>query len=70
MGNFRLFQQARCEVIVKYKNCNFLEHEWIRTGIRILEAQIDGKNKNIDARKNVTGSYSKKRVYADDCFYA
>ena len=43
MGNFRLFQQARCEVIVKYTNCNLLEHEWIRTGIRTLEAQIDEK---------------------------
>ena len=27
MGDFRLFQQARCEVIVKYTNCNLLEHE-------------------------------------------
>ena len=29
MGNFRVFQQARCEVIVKFTNCNLLEHEWI-----------------------------------------
>ena len=35
-----------------------LEHERIRT----LEAQIDQKNKNIEARQNVTGS-DKKRVY-------
>ena len=27
MGNFRLFQQVRCEVIVKYTNCNLLDHE-------------------------------------------
>ena len=27
MGNFWLFQQARYEVIVKYTNCNLLEHE-------------------------------------------
>ena len=57
MGNFRLFQQARCEVIVQYTNCNLLSHEWIRTGIRTLEAQIDEKNKSIEARQNVTGSY-------------
>ena len=62
MGNVRLFQQARCEVIVRYKNCNLLEHEWIRIEIRTLEAQIDGKNKNIEAAQNVTGSYKKKRV--------
>ena len=43
LGNFRLFQQARCEVIVKYTNCNLLEHERIRTGIRTIEAQIDEK---------------------------
>ena len=60
MGNLRLFQQARFEVIVKYTNCNLLEHEWIRTGVRTLEAQIDEKNKNIEARQNVTGSYTKK----------
>ena len=58
MGNFRLFQQARCVVIVKYIYCNLLEHELIRT----LEAQIDEKNKNIEARQNVTGSYLKKSV--------
>ena len=63
MRNFRLFQQARCEVIVKYTNCNLLEHERIRTGIKTLEAQIDEKNKNIKARQNVTGSYKRKRVY-------
>ena len=49
-GKFPVFQQARCEVIVKYTNCNLLEHEWIKTGIRTLEAQIDEKSKNIEAR--------------------
>ena len=62
MGNFLLFQQAMCEVIVKYPNCDLFEHEWIRTGIRTLQAQIDEKNKNIEARQNVTGSF-KKRVH-------
>ena len=62
MGNFRLFQQAKCAVISRYTNCNLLEHEWIRTEIRTLEAQIDEKNKNIEAAQNVTGSYEKKRV--------
>ena len=62
MENFRLFQQAKCEVIVKYTNCNFSEHEWIRTGIRILESQIYEKNKNIEARQNVFGSYKKMTV--------
>ena len=57
-----------CEVIVKYTNCNLLEHEWIRTGIRTLEAQIEEKNKNIEARKNVTDSYQKKRVYSTILF--
>ena len=46
MGNFRLFQQARCKVMVKYTNYNLLEHEWIRKGTRKLEAQIDERNKN------------------------
>ena len=63
MRNFRLFRQAWWEVIVKYKNCNLLEHDSIRTGIRTLEAQIDKKNKNIEAGQNVTGSY-KRRVYS------
>ena len=58
MGNFRLFQQARCEVITKYTNCNLLEHELIRTGKRTLEAQID--EKNIEARQNVNDSYEKR----------
>ena len=57
MGNFRLFQEARREVIVNYTNCNLLEHEWIRTGIRTFEAQIEEKNKNIEVWQNVTGSY-------------
>ena len=43
-------------------NCNLLEHEWIRTGIRTLEAQIVEKNKNIEAPQKFTGFY-KKRVY-------
>ena len=30
IGNFRLFQQARCEEIVKYTNCNLLEDELIK----------------------------------------
>ena len=63
MGNFRLFQQARCEVIIKYTNCYLLEHEWIRTGIRTLETQIDENNKTIEARQIVTGSYRRKRVH-------
>ena len=62
MGKFRLFQQARFEVIVKYTNCNLLGHEWIRTGIRTFGAQIEEKNKNIEARQNITGSYKKKSV--------
>ena len=62
MRNFRLFQQARCEVIVilQVYKLQFIR-KWIRTGIRTLEAQVDEKNKNIEARQNVTGSY-KKRV--------
>ena len=61
-GNLRLFQQPRCEVIVKYTNCNFQrDMNLIKTGIRTLEAQIDEKN-NIEARQNVTSFY-KKRVY-------
>ena len=59
MGNFGLFQPARCEVSVKYTIYNLLEHEWIRTGIRTLETQIDGKKKNMEAWQNVTGSYKK-----------
>ena len=31
----------------------------IKIGIRALEAQIDEKNKNIEARQNVTSSYKK-----------
>ena len=63
MRNFWFFQQARCEVIVKYTNCNLLELDWIRTGRRTLKAQIDEKNRNIEARQNVTGCYKKQRVY-------
>ena len=65
MGNLRFFQQARYEVIVENTNCNLLEHEWIRRGIRTLEAQID-ENKNIEVRQNVTGSYVKMSVYFED----
>ena len=32
-------------------------HEWIRAGIRTLEAQIGEKNKNIEAWQNVTGFF-------------
>ena len=46
MGNFRLFQQARWKVIVKYTNYDLLEHELIRKRTRKLEAQIDERNKN------------------------
>ena len=63
MGNLRLFQQAKCEVIVKYTNCNLLDHELIRTGIITLEAQIDEKNKNIETRQNVLLVLIQKIVY-------
>ena len=62
MGNIQFFQQTRCEVIVKYTNCSLFEHDWITTGIRTLEAQID-KKKKIEAWQNVTDSYIKKSVY-------
>ena len=62
MGNFLLFQQTRHKVTVKYTNCNLLEYEWIRIGIRTLEAQIDEKN-NIEAWQNFTGSYKKKECF-------
>ena len=62
IGNFRPFQQARCEVIVKYASCNLLEPEWIRTGIRTLEAQIDEKNKSTEAQQNVSSSFKKMSV--------
>ena len=59
MGNFRLFQQARSEVIVKYTNCNLLEHEWTRT------VQNDEKNKKIRTLKlgKILLVLIKKRVY-------
>ena len=47
----------------EYEWISMNEHEWIRTGIRTLEAQIDEKNKNTEARQNVTGSYKRKKVY-------
>lgn len=40
LGNFQLFQQARCELIAKYINYNLLEHEWLRTGIRTIDEKI------------------------------
>ena len=43
MGNFRLFQQASCEIIVNYANCNLLERELIRTGIRNLRLKLTKK---------------------------
>ena len=33
-----------------------------KTGKKTLSAQIDEKNKDIDARQNVTGSYKKKCI--------
>ena len=62
MGNFWLFQQARCEVIAKNTNFISLEHEWIRTGTGTLEAQID-KKKNIEAWQSDTGSKKKEDIY-------
>ena len=65
-----IFSQARCEVIVKYTNCNLLDNGWIRTGIRTLVAQIDGKKEHWSSaksywfllKKECTGVYQ-KRVY-------
>ena len=51
MGNFRLFQRARCEVIVKYTNCNLLEQERIRAGIKTLEAETDEKKRTAKLAK-------------------
>ena len=59
MKNFWLFKQTKCEEIVKYTNGNLLELEWIRTWIRTLDVYIGEKNKNIETRQNVTGSYKK-----------
>ena len=63
MRNFWLFQQAGCEVIAKYTNCNLLEHEWIWVGIKTLWGSNWGRNKNNEARQIVTGSY-KKSVFS------
>ena len=52
---------------MKYTNCNLLEYVWIRKGIRTSEAQINEKNKDIEAQQNVTGSY-KKWVYHEIFF--
>ena len=65
MGNFWLFQQATCEVIVKYTNCNLLEHEWIRTGIRTLEAQLKKKIRTFKLGKMLL-VLIKKRVQCID----
>ena len=51
-----------CEVIVQYTSCNLLEHEWIRIGIRTIEAQIDEKNKNIRAGKMLLVLIIKERI--------
>ena len=61
MGNFWLFQQARCEVIAKYTNCISLEHEWIRTGTGTLEAQIDKKKRTLKLGKVIL-VLKKKRI--------
>ena len=58
-----LSQQARCEVIVKYTNCNILEHEWIRTGIRTLEAQIDKKIRTMKLGKILLVLIKKECIY-------
>ena len=63
MRNFWLFQQAGCEVIAKYTNCNLLEHEWIWVGIKTLWGSNWGRNKNNEARQIVTGSYKKKCIF-------
>ena len=67
MDNFRFSQQAKCEVIVKYTYRNLLEYEWLRTGIRTLEAQIDEKNKDIEAWQNITTSYKKSVLIKPFC---
>ena len=64
MGTFRIFQQARCEAIVKYTNCNLLEHEMNKNRNKNTWGSNWRKNKNIEARQNVTGSYKRIRVYA------
>ena len=62
MGNFRLLQQTRCEVIATYTNCNLLDNGWIRTGIRTLVAQIDGKKEHWSSAKRYW-FFKKKSVY-------
>ena len=47
-----IFSQARYEVIVKYTNCNLVDNGWIRTGIRTLVAQIDGKKEHWSSAKS------------------
>ena len=60
LSNVWHFQEARCEVIVKCTNCNLLEHEWIRTEIRTLEAQIDEKVKTLKLGKMLLVLIKKK----------
>ena len=60
LSNVWHFQEGRCEVIVKCTNCNLLEHEWIRTEIRTLEAQIDEKVKTLKLGKMLLVLIKKK----------
>ena len=60
LSNVWHFQEAWCEVIVKCTNCNLLEHEWIRTEIRTLEAQIDEKVKTLKLGKMLLVLIKKK----------
>ena len=60
LSNVWHFQEARCEVIVKCTSCNLLEHEWIRTEIRTLEAQIDEKVKTLKLGKMLLVLIKKK----------
>ena len=57
MENSWLFQQARCEVTVKYTSSNLLEHEWIRTGIRTWGSNWQKKIRPLKLSKMFTGSY-------------
>ena len=59
-------ETAQNQSAIRYR-CTFTEIlrnffvSFLKWEIRTLEAQIDDKNKNIEARQNVAGSY-KKRV--------
>ena len=61
-GKFPAFSTGQVWSNCQVYNCNLLGREWIRTGIRTFGAQIEEKNKNIEARQNITGSYKKKSV--------